>query len=123
MSPRKSSRLGAASLRAVSIEVDAPSEDRNQGAAEVATLGGDCVFDPGRHLGKSVRSKSRMSFDSEGQSDNRESPRTVGPAEGRPARYAILPPAAPLDGPGSSRWRRFRHADRVAFGAALPHHF
>src|SRR2546425_5881550 len=43
--------LGAASPGAVRLEVDGPSEDRDQSAAKVAAFGGDCVLDPRRHLG------------------------------------------------------------------------
>jgi len=47
-----SHRLGAGSPGALGLEVDRPSEDRDQGAAEVAALGGDRVLDPGRYLGE-----------------------------------------------------------------------
>ena len=49
---RLSHRLGAGSQGALGLEVDRPSEDRDQSAAEVAALGGDRVLDSGRHPGE-----------------------------------------------------------------------
>ncbi len=45
-------RLDAPSPGAICLEVDGPSKDRDQGAAEVAALGRDRVLDPGRYPGE-----------------------------------------------------------------------